>query len=342
MCAGTLVAAERTFNFSETSENETPAGFRSAVSGSGQPGSWKIMWDEVPSAFMQLSPQAPNTARKAVLAQLAEDPTDEHFPLLIFEGDTYGDFTFTTRLKTVRGAHEQMAGIAFRIQNETNYYVLRISSLGRNFRFYKVVDGQRGTLIGPEAQVPTNVWHEVSVECRGNEIRCRLNGEQLIPTVTDNTFTAGKIGFWTKSDSVSYFADARLKFTAREVPAQVIVRDILKEYPRLVQLELYIRDKSKEAVQLIAAKGSLADGHPGGKPELDVINAGSIYYGKGKGTVTVTLPVRDHNGEPIAAARITMDSFPGQTEQNAVVRAVPIVKEIQARVQRLQDLVESL
>ena len=30
------------------------------------------------------------------------------------------DFTLTTRFKTVKGVVEQMAGIAFRIQNETN------------------------------------------------------------------------------------------------------------------------------------------------------------------------------------------------------------------------------
>ena len=98
---------------------------------------------------------APVVARKAVLAQLAQDPTDEHFPLLIYEGETITDFTLTTRFKTVNGVVEQMAGIAFRIQNETNYYVVRASSLGNNVRFYKVVNGQRGPLIGPAR--PDNV-----------------------------------------------------------------------------------------------------------------------------------------------------------------------------------------
>ena len=91
-----------------------------------------------------LRPAAPSVARKPVLAQLAQDPTDEHFPLLIYEGGSIDDFTLTTRFKTVKGVEERMAGIAFRIQNATNYYVVRASSLGNNLRFYKVLNGQRG------------------------------------------------------------------------------------------------------------------------------------------------------------------------------------------------------
>lgn len=49
-------------------------------------------------------------------------------------------------------------------------------------------------------------------------------------------------------------------------------------------------------------------------------------------------PLRDRNGEPIAAVRVTMTTFLGQTEQNALQRALPIVKYMQARVSRLDEL----
>src|SRR5436190_11660338 len=123
-----MVAAERKFDFSEVRTGQTPPGFRSVVTGQGKPGDWKVILDETPSALPPLAPQAPAVARKAVLAQLAQDPTDEHFSLLVFEEEIFGDFTLTTRFKTVRGDKERMAGIAFRIQNETNYYVIRASS----------------------------------------------------------------------------------------------------------------------------------------------------------------------------------------------------------------------
>jgi len=334
------MAAELKFDFSEANQGQKPPGFRSAVTGNGKPGEWKILLDETPSLLPPLTPQAPALARKPVLAQLAEDPTDEHFPLLIFEEETFGDFTLTTRFKTVRGEKERMAGIAFRIQNETNYYVVRASSLGNTFRFYKVVNGERSAPIGPEAIIPSGVWHELSVECRGNTIRCLLNGKELIPLLTDNSFVRGKIGFWTKSDSVSYFTDARIVYTRREAAAQTITREVSKKYSRLLALKVYVPGADPETTRVVGSKDEKDLGQSGGKTEQAVIRSGIVYYGKEKDTVSVIMPLHDRNGDSIAAVRVVMRSFPGQTEQNALVKAAPIANEMQSRIQSLADLVE--
>ncbi|HWQ92506.1 MAG TPA: family 16 glycoside hydrolase [Clostridia bacterium] len=334
-----VTGAERRFDFGEFKENEPPPGFRSTVSGEGKPGDWRIILDEVPSAMQTLTPQAPAVSKRAVLAQLGQNPADEHFPLLIFEEETFGDFTLTTRFKTVRGAVEQMAGIAFRIQNETNYYVVRASSLGNTYRFYKVVDGQRGTIIGPEIAIPAGVWHELSIECKGNQINCRLNGKDAIPTLTDSSFSSGKIGFWTKSDSVSYFVDTRIVYTPRQPPALAIVREMMKKYPRLLGLKVYSLEEG-DRTRVIASSDEQDLKQPGSKTELNTITQGSIYYVKNKGSVAVIMPLRDRNGDPIAAVRVIMTTFTGQTEQSAVIRATPIVKEMQARVQAMDDLLQ--
>ena len=52
------------------------------------------------------------------------------------------------------------------------------------------------------------------------------------------------------------------------------------------------------------------------------------------------MPLRDRNGESIAAVRVAMESFTGQTEQNALARARPLVKQIQARVQTAAEFSE--
>src|SRR6266567_3822493 len=269
-------AAERQFSFSELHENQAPPGFRSTVTASGKPGDWKIILDDVPPLLAPLTSKAPAVAKRAVLAQLAQDPTDEHFPLLIFEEETFGDFTLTTRFKTVRGAMEQMAGIAFRIQNETNYYVVRASSLGNTFRFYKVVNGQRGTLIGPELPIAKGVWHELSIECKGNQIRCQLNGKEVIPALTDNSFARGKIGFWTKSDSVSYFTEMKIVYARREMPAQTLVRETAKKYPRLIGLKIYLPGTDPTTTRVIASKDESDIGQAGGKTEKAVIGKGEV------------------------------------------------------------------
>ena len=340
LLALTAVAAERRFDFSDVRENQVPPGFRSTVTGKGKPGDWHVVQDEVPPLLPPLSPQAPTVAKRPVLGQFAQDPADEHFPLLIYEDEAFDNFTLTTRFKTVKGVIEQMAGIAFRIQNETNYYVIRASSLGNTFRFYKVVNGQRGMLIGPEVKIPSGVWHELTIECQGNEIRSQLDGKELIPPLTDNTFARGKVGFWTKSDSVTYFTDTKIVYTPRDPPAAGIIREVLKKYPRLLGLEIYVAGEDPKKPRLLASKDETKVGKTGGKAEQDVISRSVSYYGKGKGSVEVTMPLRDRNGDTVAAARVVMRTFPGQTEQNALARALPIVKDIEGRISSLQELLQ--
>src|SRR4051794_32080478 len=271
------MAAERNFNFSQLRESEPPAGFRSAVTGLGKPGDWKIILDEVPPAIAPLAPEARKVSKRAVLAQLSQDPTDEHFSLFIFDEESFGDFTLATRIKTVRGAQEQMAGLAFRIQNETNYYVVRASSLGSTFRFYKVLDGERGPPVGPELSIPVGTWHDLVVECKGNQIRCLLDGQELI-SVTDkvNPFTTGKVAFWTKSDSVSYFGDTKVTYAHHEPPAQSVVRDMLKKHPHLIDLKIYVADPDPKAPRLVGSKDARDLGQKGGTEEHGVITLGSI------------------------------------------------------------------
>jgi hypothetical protein len=331
-------AAERILKFGDFPENQPPPGFRSVVTGVGKPGDWKVIMDEVPSILPPLSPNAAVSAHQGVLAQLSQDPADEHFPLLILDSETYRDFSLRTRFKTVRGAIEEMAGVAFRIQDENNYYVVRASSRGNTFRFYKVVKGERGPPIGLEVPIPAGVWHEMGIECKGNEIRCTLNGKEVIPTLHDSSFTSGKIGFWTKSDSVSYFGETHIIYTPLEAPAQAIVAEMLKKYPRLLGMDIYVASKTGEMPALVGSKDPGQASKTGGQAEQDTLHRGTVYYGKDKEKTVITMPVRDRNGDPVAAVKLVLKSFPGQTEQNALGRARPIVKDIQSRVESLDDL----
>ena len=340
LMAGAGIAAERRFDFAQFPLDKTPPGFKSILAGEGKPGEWKVIMDEVAPKLAPLTDKAPVLSKQAVLAQLSQDSSDNRFPILVFEEEKFADFTLTTRVKTVSGTNDRMAGIVFRLQDEKNFYVTRISSLDNTFRFYKVINGEISMLIGPKIPVPSGEWRELTVECSGNHIRCRLDGKELIPEMTDTSFSRGRIGFWTKSDSVSYFADTRITYHPIEVPAQVMVRETVKKYPRLLGLKVYVRGTEENTTRMVASKTESEMGQPGGKAEADVINQGQVYYGKDAGTVSVTMPLRDRNGDTMAAVRVVMRPFTGQTEQNAVARALPIVKEIQARVQSLQDLVD--
>lgn len=334
---GSATAAELTFDFSAVPAKQIPPGFTNVLAGKGKLGEWRVITDEFPSALPALNEKAPTMTQRSVLGQFSFEVTDEHFPILLYDRETFTDFTLTTRFKLVDGVVEQMAGIVFRVQDEKNFYVIRASGLGNNVRFYKMVAGLRSTPIGPELPVPRGVWHELKIECQGNRIRAWLNGQEAIPPLTDTSFAAGKIGFWTKSDAISYFTDTQIIYTPRETLAQVLVRDTVTKNPRLVGLKIYLLDEQGEP--RVAASQDLKEvGTGGGDAEKQAIVGGKISYGKGKTTVAVVQPLRDRNGEPIAAVRVTMKSFPGQTEQSALQRALPIVKGMQARVATLSEL----
>ena len=312
--------------------------FSSALAGGGRPGDWQIVMDEVPSAFAPISSNSPATINHIpVLAQLSTDPTDERFPMLIYNKETFKDFRLKTQFKIVDGVLEQMAGIVFRYQNESNFYVLRASALGHNLRFYKVVNGIRGNIIGPPLNISMGVWHSLAIQCEGNRVTCWLDDSLVMPPLQDDTFDSGKIGFWTKSDSVTHFGDTQISYTPVIPMAQLLIQNVLQQEPRLLGLRIYTLDKNG-IPHIIASKDSKEVGHTGTASEQDAINKGSIFFGRGKGTIAVTMPLEDRNGDPIAAIRVQTDSFFGETQDTAILRARVIAQMMQAQIMSGQDL----
>lgn len=339
MLAASVSGAQIKIDFSRFAAGSSPTNFHGAVAGGGRPGEWKIVMDEVPSAFAALTPEAPIMNRQAVLAQTGTDTTDEHFPLFIYAGESFKDFRISTRFKIVAGTVEQMAGLVFRYQNASNFYVVRASALGRNVRFYKMVDGSRTDPIGPELEITTNVWHTLAVQCRGNEIAFWFDGRLVLPPLQDNTFAEGRFGYWTKSDAVSYFCDTVVEYTPRIPAAQALVNRIMKQEPRILGLQIYTLDAGGQP-RIIASKDEKEIGQPGDDAEKIAINGGKVSFGREKdGNVTV-LPLRDRNGDPMGAVRLRLNSFFGELQSTAITRATTIVKLMQSQVASSEELLK--
>jgi len=332
-----LSAAELRLSFAEAEVGKSPAGFTNMLAGNGRPGDWQVLMDEVPPLLAPLTTQAPSIARQPVLAQVSKDTTDERFPLLVYEQETFGDFTLRTRIKMVAGEVEQMAGIAFRLLDAENFYVIRASALGQNVRFYKLVDGGRSAPIGPEVKIKPGQWHELAIRCSGTEIRCELDGQLVLPPLNDQSFRSGRIGFFTKSDAVSYFADTVIEYTPQLPLAQRVVDEVMKSSSRLVALKLAVPGDGTNDVKFVAGKDPADIGTAAGQYEVECLRSGQIFFSKNSSYAAVVMPVRDRNGEVLAAARIHMTTFLGQTERNAITRATPIIKQIQALVASSSD-----
>ena len=262
--------AEIKFDFGLDQNGRIPPGFASLVSGPGKPGEWKVMDVAVAPVLTPLSTNLPNslvaTAKHTVLAASSPDAAAGHSPILLFTNETFANFTLTTRFNIVGGSTAPEAGIAFRVQNESNYYVIRASALG-NLLWYRVVDGVRydANGIGVQVPIPRDAWQELRIECAGNGIRGILNGKLFIPpapggatnnvaAVNDSTFPAGKVGFWTAGDTAAYFADTRIDYTARVPLIQTVIAGVMKKNSRLLGLKVYALKNSPTPVVVADGK----------------------------------------------------------------------------------------
>jgi len=365
LCGAAFLApgGEIKFDFGLYQRDRIPPGFTSLVSGSGKPGDWKVMDEMVAPVMTPILTNQPNSlafAKHTVLAVSSADTAPVHSPILLFTNEIFADFTLTTRFKIVSGTTAPEAGIAFRVQDEKNYYVIRASTVGNqavrgSLLWYRVVNGVRfdSQGIGVLVPIPPDAWQDLRVECLGNTIRAFLNGKQMIPPVpasaptndaempriNDSTFAIGKTGFWTAGDTTAFFADTRIEYTARVPQIQTVIADVMKKNSRLLGLKVYAIKNSPTPV--VVADGKEKDlGAPGGNTEADVIANGRIFFLKQDGSVEVTQPLRDRNGEVIAALKTTMKSFLGETTAIAVSRATQIKKDVESGLSILQDINE--
>ncbi len=131
------------------------------------------------------------------------------YPALSLDSAVYKDVVVSTRFKPISGMSDRAAGIVFRIQDRDNYYILRANALEDNVNLYKYVKGRRSLIKEGSARVPSGQWQELRVEVKGNTIRGLLNG-QLVVEARDDDFKSGKVGLWTKADSVTCFDNVKV------------------------------------------------------------------------------------------------------------------------------------
>ena len=196
-------SARRVIDFESDKIGQVPAAFSFALTGSGRPGVWVVRKDEA----------APD--RGNVLAQTDADRTSYRFPIAVFNDVTTKDVDISVRFRPVTGGVDQAAGLVWRYQDANNYYIVRANALEGNVVLYNVQNGKRtdlplkgsGRTYGKKASVPKNTWSQLGVTVRGPLFTVSVNGQGLYE-VEDTTFAgAGKVGVWTKADSVTYFDD---------------------------------------------------------------------------------------------------------------------------------------
>jgi len=196
------LALAEVIRFDDCVPGKLPAGWTVAMTHDGAAPRWEIVREE--------SGARPHY----VLAQLSRDSTAGRFPLVILDRAVLRDGYVSVAFKTVDGAVDQAAGIVWRYQDPSNYYIVRANALENNVVLYKVENGVRLSIApkglpsrsyGVKHEIPRRQWSTLKIAFNDSSFVVSLNGERLFET-EDRTFTkAGKTGLWTKADSVTYF-----------------------------------------------------------------------------------------------------------------------------------------
>lgn len=183
----------RTWDFQGDTVSSPPAGFSFGRTGRGREGKWVVLTD------------ASAPAGDHVLAQTDTDDTDYRFPVAVADAPEVKDLRLEVRCKPVTGKVDEACGVVFRFKDPDNYYVARANALEDNVNLYHVVSGRRRQIKGWSGKVTPNAWHSLAVEARGDHLQVFWEGKPIIDAKDDTFREAGKVGLWTKADSVTYF-----------------------------------------------------------------------------------------------------------------------------------------
>jgi len=184
---GALAAA---VNFDNLPVGAAPAGWSATKTGTGNP-KWSVEKDDS-------APSKPNVLKQSGQAT---------YPVCLKDDTNLEDGFVEVKFKPISGREDQAGGLVWRAKDSNNYYVARANALENNVTIYHTIDGRRTEKKRVNVKVIGNQWHTLRVEFAGKHFIVIADGQKALEW-DDETFTqAGKVGVWTKADSVTLFDD---------------------------------------------------------------------------------------------------------------------------------------
>ena len=190
MLAAAAGLAAEAVNFDGAEAGKVPAGWTATQTGSGQ-AKWEIVRDDT-------APSKPNVLKQSGQAT---------YPICL-KGDTnIKDGFVEVKFKPISGREDQAGGLVWRARDANNYYVARANALENNVTIYDTINGRRTERGRARTKVPANVWHTLRVDFQGSHFVVTFNGQRALEWDDETLKDAGKVGLWTKADSVTLFDD---------------------------------------------------------------------------------------------------------------------------------------
>jgi len=177
-----------TDNFDQMKVGATPAGWTATKTGAGE-AKWTVEKDSS-------APSASNVLKQSGVAA---------YPVCIKDGPALKDGFVEVKFKPVGGKEDQAGGVIWRAKDADNYYIARANALEDNVTIYHTIKGRRVSFKNTDTKVTPGVWHTLRVDFTGNKFTVTLDGQKVIEATDDSIPDAGKVGVWTKADSVTLF-----------------------------------------------------------------------------------------------------------------------------------------
>ncbi len=189
--AFTAIAASSsadTVTFDNFKTGATPPGWTATQTGSGS-AKWSVEKDDS-------APSKPNVLKQSGQAT---------FPVCIKNDTNLKDGFVEVKFKPVAGKEDQAGGVIWRVQDANNYYISRANALEDNVTIYHTINGKRVAFKSINTKVTSGAWHTLRVDFAGNKFIVTFDGNKVIDATDESFANAGKVGVWTKADSVTEF-----------------------------------------------------------------------------------------------------------------------------------------
>lgn len=177
-------------NFDHAPSGLPPAGWTATQTGSGN-AKWTIERDDT-------APSKPSVLKQSGTAT---------YPICFKDDTSLKDGFVEVKFKPIAGREDQAAGVIWRLKDANNYYIARANALEDNVTIYHTINGRRTEKKQTTMKVASNVWHTLRVDFTGHHFTVTYDGQKALDWDDDTFKDAGKVGVWTKADSVTLFDD---------------------------------------------------------------------------------------------------------------------------------------
>ena len=149
-----------------------------------------------------------------VFAQLMGKGAEHAYKVVLSKDVIASDLNLEVPFLPIQGNADMGGGLIWRATDDRNYYLARANPLEQNILVYRVVNGVRHLLQNFDQTIVMKQWHTLQVITQGCRIQVFYDEKQTYD-LCDETFSAGEIGLWTKSDTVTYFDNLTLTSLTR-------------------------------------------------------------------------------------------------------------------------------